>query len=179
MDVLREFEKQERTSRLTQLTCEQVKVVGMEFPEEDFSDPEQGGSAGTASRQTDKQSKSSKSNRLQKRASGTDKASPSLLGSLKDHSWLQNKLLVLAMMNKIASERSSQRCSMSIYEVAEGLSHHCRGAPAVEQLQRLFGGGAERLRKSCYAMPAPCESGDPLDDQTGRGRLFGCQLVAR
>ena len=53
----------------------QVKVAGMEFPEEDFSEPDQEGSPGAASRQTDKQSKSSKSNRLQKRASASDKAS--------------------------------------------------------------------------------------------------------
>ena len=56
------------------LLNEQVKVVGMDFPDEEFSEPEQGGSPGTSFRQTEKHNKSPKSNRLQKRASTTDKA---------------------------------------------------------------------------------------------------------
>ena len=138
----------------------------MEFPEEDFSEPEQGGSPGAASRQTDKQSKTAKSNRLQKRGSTSDKASLCLLNRAK------TQMLILAgpFMSVVsyASGSSSECRGMNLLCHSQKLSHNCRDAPAVEPQPHQCGDGEEKQKRSCFVTHVRCVSGGPQEDQTGK-----------
>ncbi len=140
----------------------------MEFPEEDFSEPEQGGSIGAASAHLDKHSKSSKSSRLPKRASTTDKAS-AVKTTDRNSQGLSN---VRSSDCAFASWKFYDHCSRpNANSWLKITLLPCRGARVVAPRPHLCGGGAEKPKKSCSAMHALCGSGDLQEDPTGTGTL--------